>query len=354
VSIAVPDTDAERRALARAQAAAIVDAPRVPRRYRGARSTLRGSPRQRRSAQRKDVRVAPVARMPRSRRRIAAVVLLAEVVGLVLALTLPVFRVRTVTVTGNRLLTTASLLAAADVPSGSIFTVDADALRTRVLALPWVEDVAVTTDLPGAVHITVFERKPVLRVRDGVGDTVVAGNGARLRAGRVAPASLLALPVLVDERFGSAAPIDPSLLRTLVLTAARFPEVFGCSVAAFEWGTDGVLAIWSSTGWRAVLGHVDTDSAVAQVPAQLAALAALRGSLDFAEPSFGYVDLENPGAPAAGGAPGLPEQVLAARAPSAAAAAAFPGAVAPPVSTPTPTPTATLTPAPTPELTPSA
>jgi cell division septal protein FtsQ len=266
---------------------------------------------------------------------IAAAVLLVEAGVLAGALTLPAFRVRTVAVSGNRLLSSAVLLRAAGVPASSIFTVNGTAVRTRLLQLPWLADATVTTELPGTVRIAVTERTPVLRIRSAAGDLLVADDGAELPASSVSAAVRIATPVLVDDRVGSPAPPSAALLQMLGTAAQRFPQLFGCSVAAFQWGVDGVLAVWASPGWRAVLGHADTDAAIAEVPAQLAALAALKGQLDLLHPSFGYVDLENPAAPAVGGRPGLPAEISAAA--TADPAGYPPGAVAPPVSTPSPT-----------------
>ncbi len=275
--------------------------------------------------------------------------LLCEVAALVLALTLPMFHVQSVTVSGNELISSATLLRTASVPSTSIFTVDADSLRSRLMALPWVQNVTVTTELPSTVHIAIDERSPVLRIRRNDSDVLVAANGATLPWGSVNGRVLPSVPVLVDDRIGSASPVDPALLQILSVAAQRFQSVFGCGVAAFQWGADSVFAIWASTGWRAVLGHLDTEQAIAAVPAQLAALAALKGQLDFAHPAFGYVDLDYVQAPAVGGSPGLPEEIRAAALPLTGATPPVPTTVAPPVSTPTPTPS----PIPSPSASPS-
>jgi hypothetical protein len=120
-----------------------------------------------------------------------------------------------------------------------------------------------------------------------------------------------------------------------------------------------VLSAWSSTGWEAVFGALDSGDALAALPEQLAVLAALKGRLDFMHPSFGYVDLENPAAPAIGGKPGEPATVKSALAGSmlpstppaaigtpAAAASPTPATVATPTAGPSGSPTAAATPTP--------
>lgn len=258
------------------------------------------------------------------RRALAAFVLLAQVALLVMALTLPAFRVHRVAVAGTALIDAESVLAAAAVPEQSVFTVDAEAIRTRVESLPWVQGVSVSTEFPGTVHITVEERAPAVRLRHMHQDLYVAANGATMAVDGRLLSVWKATPALLDERMGSQEPLDPALLRILQVAAQRFPAVYGCSVAAYVWGSDGVFSIWTSTGWTAVLGHVDTADAVAMIPAQLAALGALRGQLDFKQPGFGYVRLENPGGPAVAGVPGLPDDVTAAALPLPVAAPSSP------------------------------
>ena len=64
------------------------------------------------------------------------------------------------------------------------------------------------------------------------------------------------------------------------------------------------MSIWTSTGWRAVLGDLDTDVALQALPSQIETLAALKGQLSFVKPVFGYIDVEAPADPVSGGEPG--------------------------------------------------
>ena len=63
---------------------------------------------------------------------------------------------------------------------------------------------------------------------------------------------------------------------------------------AFLWGADDVVSIWTSSGWRAVLGDLDTDAALQALPSQIETLAALEraAGLSFVKPTFGYIDVE--------------------------------------------------------------
>ena len=351
MSTDVLDERSRHVALVRAQAALIADSSRAVRRLvlsPGAK--LVSSPRKRRHARRGPAPPPPVARRHTSwrRRLIAAAALTVQVGLLVLALTLPGFQVRQVTVVGTHLLTSGAVVAAARVPEQSIFTINGAAIQSRVQALPWVASAVVTTQLPATVEISVVERAPTLRIRRDGTDTLLASDGATLPGIDATPAARSGIPVLIDDRAGSAQPINPVLIQMLGSIARHFPAVFGCSVAAYLWGADDVVSLWTSSGWRAVLGHLDTENAMLALPAQIETLAALKGRLNFAKPTFGYVDVEAPAAPVSGGHPGLPAEVTAAllpvaptiQPPSAASA------VAPPTAPPTPRPTPSSSPSP--------
>jgi cell division septal protein FtsQ len=345
------DEQSRHVALVRAQAALIADSSRSVRRLAltpGAK--LASSPRKRRHARRGAPPPPPGPRRHISWRRrvIAAAALTVQVGLLALALTLPGFQVRKVTVIGTHLLTTGAVVAAAEVPEQSIFTINGAAIQGRVQALPWVASALVTTELPATVEISVVERAPMLRIRRDGADTLVASDGATLPGIDATAAARSGIPVLIDDRAGTPQPINPVLVQLLSSISQRFPSVFGCSVEAFLWGADDVVSIWTSSGWRAVLGDLDTDAALQALPAQVETLAALKGQLNFVKPNFGYIDVEAPADPVSGGSPGLPAEVTEALLPVAPSVQPPPAqsAVAPPTAPPTPRPTPTPSPSP--------
>jgi len=336
-----------RQARARAAAASIVDAPRVPRRFAPAEDApLRAS-------QRRRVRhhTAPDLALPISaisRRRLALAVLALQVVGLFAILVLPAFRASVIEVRGNRLLDRAAILAAARISdTQSLFTIDGEQVQQRLLQLPWVRSASVETDLPHTVRITVREWTPVLVLHRGAEELAIADDGSLLDLGHAQVPAPPGVPVVVDNRpqlvaahaGGAAGQLDPTLVRTLVITAQRFRPVFGVGVNHFEWQGDGLFAIVTTAGWRAILGHMLSDADVAAVPDQLAALVSLRGRLDYQHPNFGYVDLENPQTPTVGGKPGPPDPVAAPTGGTAPTAAPAVSATPRPTPTPTPKPT---------------
>ncbi|HXA29620.1 MAG TPA: FtsQ-type POTRA domain-containing protein [Candidatus Angelobacter sp.] len=346
----VLEDSARRQARARATAASIIDAPRIARRFALPEESPLRSTGRRRTHRSEMPRFLPNSIGAISRRRVAVVVLAVQLVALLAILALPVFRAKSIAIAGNHLVARAAVLDAAHLStSQSLFTVDGEQVRQRIEKLPWVRSASVETELPSTVRITIREWTPVLMLHTGSRQLAIADSGDVLDLGKSTVAAPPGVPTLVDNRpaFAAAqlsgsgkASVDPVLVRTLVVTAQRFPAAFGVGVNHFEWQSDGLFAIVTTAGWRAVLGHMLSDQDIAAVPDQLASLLSLKGKLDFARPTFGYVDLENPSAPAVGGKP------APADAPAAAPATSAPSSSATPA--PTPKSTATPTPAPTP------
>ncbi len=351
------DERVRRQARARAAAAKIMDAPRVPRHFAAAaEKPLHPAPRRR--VHRHTVPRISFPGASISRRRLGLTVLAVQVVALLAILVLPTFRASSVLVSGNHLLDRNAILAAAGIsPSQSLFTVDGEQVRQRIEKLPWVRSASVETELPHTVRITIREWSPVLVMRRGEQELAIADDGSLLDLGRVRVPAPPGVPVLVDSRpelaaahsGGRAPSVDPLLVRTLVITAQRFPAVFGVSVDHFEWQSDGLFAIVTTSGWRAILGHMISDDDIAAVPDQLAALVSLKGRLDFAKPTFGYVDLENPQQPAVGGKPAPATATPPTGGQNGAQGRQTPnGTSATPAASATPQPTPAATPKPTP------
>jgi cell division protein FtsQ len=158
-------------------------------------------------------RAAPApARPARLRLSRRGVVVLTALCGLLLAglawlvLFSPVLAVRTVAVSGTRVLTPAQVTVAAQVPMGhSLALLDTGAIRGRVAALPRVASVRVGREWPGTVRISVTERTPIAAVlgADGRYAQVDAG-GTAFATGRTAPAGVPVVRVELSAAGRSA------------------------------------------------------------------------------------------------------------------------------------------------------
>ena len=108
--------------------------------------------------------------------------------------------VRSVTVTGAHLVTSAQVVAAADVPLGtSLIGVDAGQVARRVEGIRQVASVTVSKDWPDHLTITVRERVPVVAVRMAAGGyDLVDPTGVLVVWSRTRPARLPLYQTSVD------------------------------------------------------------------------------------------------------------------------------------------------------------
>lgn len=232
----------------------------------------------------------PATAPPRSRRpwRAAFFALagLGILAGVAWALLAPrVFVVRSVTVTGTHLVTSAQVIAAADVPLGtSLIGVNTGQVTRRVETIRQVASASVAKDWPDHLVITVRERVPVFSVRmTGGGYDLVDPTGVIVRWSPTKPARL---PLYLTSLTGSELRGDPGL----AMAAAVFAELSPALSA--QVANVGVVQVLSGPGvtageaYQVLLGLRDqrtvlwggTDDA-AQKNRELAVL--MRGSATY-------------------------------------------------------------------------
>jgi cell division protein FtsQ len=134
------------------------------------------------------------------------------------------FVVRSVTVTGEHLVTSAQVVAAADVPLGtSLVGVDAGQVARRVEGIRQVASVTVSKDWPDHLTITVRERVPVVAVRmAGGGYDLVDPTGVLVVWSRKQPARL---PLYQTSVAGGALRGNPELSSAAAVLAELSPAV---------------------------------------------------------------------------------------------------------------------------------
>jgi cell division protein FtsQ len=134
------------------------------------------------------------------------------------------FVVRSVTVTGEHLVTSAQVVAAADVPLGtSLIGVNAGQVARRVEGIRQVASVTVSKDWPDHLTITVRERVPVVAVRmAGGGYDLVDPAGVLVVWSRTQPARLPLYQTSVD---GGALRGSPELSTAAAVLAELSPGV---------------------------------------------------------------------------------------------------------------------------------
>jgi cell division protein FtsQ len=126
--------------------------------------------------------------------------------------------VRSITVKGTHLVTTAQVLAAADVPIGTpLMRVNTTAVARRVEAIRQVASATVAKDWPDHLAITVRERVPVVAVRMAAGGyDLVDPDGVIVRWATAKPASL---PLFLTTLPGSGLRGDQGLAQTSAVLA---------------------------------------------------------------------------------------------------------------------------------------
>jgi cell division protein FtsQ len=126
--------------------------------------------------------------------------------------------VRSIEVKGTHLVSTAQVLAAADVPLGTpLMRVNTTQVAQRVEAIRQVASATVTKDWPDHLQITVRERVPVVAVRmAGGGYDLVDPDGVIVRWASARPA---ALPLFLTTLPGGSLRGDPGLAQTSAVLA---------------------------------------------------------------------------------------------------------------------------------------
>ena len=120
-----------------------------------------------------------------------------------------------VTVTGNRQVTRAEVIAAAQVESGKpLARQDIDAIAQRTLALPAVETATAVRKWPRTIEIAIGERRPVLAVRDLNGYALVDRNGVAYQPSRSVPDGVVVADVIIT---------DQRLLREVAIVGSALP-----------------------------------------------------------------------------------------------------------------------------------
>ena len=172
-----------------------------------------------------------------------------------------VLDVRTVAVSGTRVLTVDQVLAAADIPLGDpLERVDTGAAEARVTrALPRVARVRISTSLPHTVQVRITERVAIAAIKgaDG-GYTQVDASGVRFATGTTAPAGVpvVQLSLSAAGKAASASFSEQVLVAAAVDVAKALPPSIArrtSSVVVHSYDdlelqlTDGSRVLWGSS-----------------------------------------------------------------------------------------------------------
>lgn len=104
------------------------------------------------------------------------------IIAVTVVLTIPVFNITSVTVTGNARMTTEEVLMVADVPIGkNVYRISMDDVEKRLMAEPYIEAATAKRRFPARVAITITERTEAAAIRCEGGYAILDQEGQVLR-----------------------------------------------------------------------------------------------------------------------------------------------------------------------------
>jgi cell division septal protein FtsQ len=227
------------------------------------------------------------------------VLALLAVAGLTLAASRsPLFRMRTLEVTGHAHLSRADVIRAGGLDAETnVLWMAPGEIEARLEANPWIAEASVARELPGRVTVRIRERSAIAAIRPSSSSwMLVAGDGTALERVDADPG----LPRLVAEGAPGAVP------------GSRVPRAVLPGVRAVEPMTDWlrarvrtvVLAIDGSIEVRMRGGAVATYGPPTELPAKADALGSVFRWATTEGTRLASIDLRSPGAPT--GRPFLP------------------------------------------------
>ena len=203
------------------------------------------------------------------RRMLTMVVLVAiGIVGVSFALSSSNFQIHQIDIMGTQNSRLVSDIQQMGIQGQNIFLLDAGDLTTRIEALPMVDSVNVSKQLPNLVVITVTERTPVILWQTQHGTFSVDNKGVV-----IAPASDTSgadrLVTVMDVSKGAAQQIHPGTLLNAADIAfatqlnTQLQHVSGVAPFTLRFdvtpgqGGHGSFIVVSSNGWLAYMGSAD-------------------------------------------------------------------------------------------------
>jgi hypothetical protein len=193
------------------------------------------------------------------------------IVGVSFALSSANFQIRQIDIMGTQNTRLVEDIQRMGIQGQNIFLLDAGDLTTRIEALPMVESVNLSKQLPNLVIINVVERTPVLLWQTQQGTFSVDSKGVV-----IAPASdttgIDHLMTVVDASKGVAQQIHPGTLLNAADIAfatqvhTRLEHLSGVSSFTLRYdvvpsqGGHGSFIVVSSNGWLAYLGGADDNN----------------------------------------------------------------------------------------------
>lgn len=173
----------------------------------------------------------------------------------------PVFAADTIAVSGNKVLSKADVLAAAQVVPGTpLARVDVDAVADRVAGLPAVAQVTITRNWPNQLTVAITERVAHLSIPAGGGYLVADQSGVVFQAVKDQPSDLVR--VVAD-------PSDQAVLADVGAVFSALTDQQRAQVNRLEAPSRDGIVLRLKDGAKVIWGSADQSSLKSQVLAKL-------------------------------------------------------------------------------------
>lgn len=202
----------------------------------------------------------------------------------------PDFRVRQVSVSGNHLLSSDEVLAAAAVQDANVFWIRRAEVAARVRRLPAARGVGVRVSLPGRVDLVVEERAPYASWQSGEAVYLVDDEGLVLSPHQP-DQPLVVIRDLDGSPLAPGARVDAAALRTVAALSQALPKAVGIAPSEYDYSRALGVEVQAPDGARLRFGG---DEAM---DAKLATLVALQAELARSGDRPSLIDLRFPSRP---------------------------------------------------------
>lgn len=190
--------------------------------------------------------------------------------------------VRTVHVLGAATMSQQRVIEMTEIADMPIWSVQAETVRARLLANPYVTSASVEIQLPDTVTITVSEQQSEIRWKSGQWYLLVNGEGEIL--GIDSAVVLTDTLVINDDSGKKLTPgdrVNPDILALARDVSLRVPAETGLAIKRIGWDPLRGVTFRSSAGELVLIGTID------RLDEKLALLRQLHAS----KAEFGFVDL---------------------------------------------------------------
>ncbi|MCC6791933.1 MAG: FtsQ-type POTRA domain-containing protein [Thermomicrobiales bacterium] len=166
------------------------------------------------------------------------------------------FRIATVVVAGNQLLTGSDLEAAAAVSGANIFWVRQEEVTRRLQTLPAVQTARVSTFLPNRLEIRVSERAPVAVWESG-GTPYLVDQDGRVLGSTPTARQLPTIRDVGERELKPGSSVDRRALETVFRLQTLLPQVAATIPRQFEYSTDTGVTVVADFGSRLRIGGAE-------------------------------------------------------------------------------------------------